>query len=181
MKKRGLTKKQKIFCHEYILDWNATRAAKEAGYSEKTAAETGYENLRKPQIKAYIEEIQKNLEKEAGISPLRVLNEYSKLAFHSIADLHQSWIDRKDFEDLTDDQKACISEIHTRVVKRNIGTKEEPEIVNVEEIKVKLYDKGAALADIAKMLGYNEPDKHDHTVRPITGFNYVKPDDQADS
>jgi phage terminase small subunit len=63
-----LTEKQKIFCREYIFDWNGTRAAKAAGYSENTAAVIASENLNKPNIKAYIEEIQKDLEKIAGIS-----------------------------------------------------------------------------------------------------------------
>jgi len=38
-----LNDKQKRFCEEYVIDWNATRAAKVAGYSEKTAKEIGCE------------------------------------------------------------------------------------------------------------------------------------------
>lgn len=45
-----LNPKQQLFVDEYIIDFNATRAAKAAGYSESTAAEMGYENLRKPHI-----------------------------------------------------------------------------------------------------------------------------------
>ena len=45
-----LTAKQERFVAEYLIDLNATQAAIRAGYSVKTAAETGYENLRKPQI-----------------------------------------------------------------------------------------------------------------------------------
>jgi phage terminase small subunit len=47
-----LTEKQKIFCREYIFDWNGTRAAKVAGYSENTAAVIASENLTKPYIQA---------------------------------------------------------------------------------------------------------------------------------
>ena len=50
-----LTAKQQRFCDEYLIDLNATQAAIRAGYSEKTAYKTGAENLRKPQIKFYIE------------------------------------------------------------------------------------------------------------------------------
>ena len=35
-----LTDKQKIFCKEYIKDFNATRAAIAAGYSKKGARQT---------------------------------------------------------------------------------------------------------------------------------------------
>lgn len=52
----ALNKRQKLFVNYYLKSWNATEAAKLAGYSEKTAASIGYENLRKPEIKAYIHE-----------------------------------------------------------------------------------------------------------------------------
>lgn len=45
-----LTPKQKAFADYYIECENATEAAKKAGYSEKTANITGFENLRKPNI-----------------------------------------------------------------------------------------------------------------------------------
>ncbi len=50
-----LTPKQERFVEEYLIDSNATAAAKRAGYSKKTAKETGYENLTKPHIAAAIE------------------------------------------------------------------------------------------------------------------------------
>lgn len=59
-----LTEKQKRFIDYYIETGNATEAARRAGYSEKTAAETGYENLRKPNIKNYIDKRLKQLEDE---------------------------------------------------------------------------------------------------------------------
>lgn len=171
-KLKPLTEKQKIFCREYIFDWNGSRAARVAGYSEKTAKEIASENLTKPNIKAYIKDIQNNLEEVSGISKLRVLKEYEKLAFSSIAHLHETWIDRKDFEKLTDDQKACISEINTRIVKKNIGSSEIPEIVDVESIQVKLYDKSKALDSIKKMLGHDAVEQIDITSKgeQITGM-----------
>ncbi|MCH4984920.1 terminase small subunit [Macrococcoides goetzii] len=51
-----LTERQRRFADEYIISGNATQAAIKAGYSEKTAAITGYENLRKPNISEYIDE-----------------------------------------------------------------------------------------------------------------------------
>ena len=49
-----LTVKQQIFVDEYIIDFNATRAAIAAGYSEKTASRMGSENLSKPVIQEAI-------------------------------------------------------------------------------------------------------------------------------
>lgn len=49
-----LTAKQQRFCDEYLIDANATASAIRAGYSAKTAAAIGAENLIKPNIKNYI-------------------------------------------------------------------------------------------------------------------------------
>lgn len=157
-----MTEKQRIFCREYILDWNATQAAIRAGYSEKTANIIGHENLAKPNIKKYIEEIQDNLAEVAGISQLMVLNEHKKIALSSIAHLHNTWIERKDFEDLTSDQKACISEIVTQIKQFE---SDERGVYEVEFVKIKLYDKQRALEAISKMLGYEAPKKIDHTSK----------------
>lgn len=51
-----MTKKQKRFAEEYLVDCNATQAAIRAGYSEKTANEQGARLLAKVSIKAYIDE-----------------------------------------------------------------------------------------------------------------------------
>ena len=51
-----LTIKQQRFADEYIISGNATEAAIKAGYSKKTAAVIGNENLIKPYIKKYIDE-----------------------------------------------------------------------------------------------------------------------------
>ena len=52
-----LSPKQKLFCEEYAKTKNATRSAINAGYSEKTAKEMGYENLTKPHIQEYLNEL----------------------------------------------------------------------------------------------------------------------------
>lgn len=53
---KELTVKQQRFIEEYCIDFNATAAAKRAGYSEKTAEVIGFENLRKPKLAAAIKE-----------------------------------------------------------------------------------------------------------------------------
>lgn len=51
-----MREKQKKFCDEYLKDRNATQAAIRAGYSKKTAYSIGNENLKKPELKAYIKQ-----------------------------------------------------------------------------------------------------------------------------
>jgi phage terminase small subunit len=50
-----LTDKQRVFVFEYLTCWNATEAARRAGYSEESARQIAAENLSKPYIKAEIE------------------------------------------------------------------------------------------------------------------------------
>ena len=49
-----LTWKQRAFCREYAVDFNATRAATAAGYSERSAQQIGSQNLRKPAVQERI-------------------------------------------------------------------------------------------------------------------------------
>jgi phage terminase small subunit len=159
---KELNSKQKKFCEEYIFDFNGTRAAKAAGYSAATAYSIASENLRKPEVKAYIEELESDLARIAGISRLRVLKEHEKLAFSSIAHLHNTWIQRKEFEQLTDDQNACIAEISTQT-RREQKPGQPAEII--EFVKVKLYDKQKSLDAINKMLGFDAAQKIDLTSK----------------
>lgn len=155
----GLNKKQRGFCKSYVFDWNATRAYQEnyPDSSYEAAMSSSCELLRNPKIEEYIEFIQKDLAKLNGISQSKVLQEHMKLAFNSIAHLHNTWIERKEFESLTEDQKACISEISTQTRIRKISE----ELISVDFVKIKLYDKQKALDSISKMLGYDAAVKLD--------------------
>jgi phage terminase small subunit len=163
--KLELTEKQKAFCKEYIFDWNATRsylAAYPNVNNADTAGAAASRLLGNVKIQAYITEIQCNLEKLAGLSRLKVINEHMKLAFSSIAHLHNTWIKRKEFEYLTEDQKACIAEIDSKVKTEYAFDPDNPKEkkpLEVEYVRVKLYDKQKALDSISKMLGYDAPSK----------------------
>ena len=57
-----LTERQKRFVDEYVITGNASMAARNAGYSERTAFRTGQENMQKPAIKAAIDAKLKEIE-----------------------------------------------------------------------------------------------------------------------
>lgn len=155
--KAKLTEKQRKFCHEWIVDFNATRAAKKAGYSEETAYSIGSENLSKPEIEQYIAFIRHNYEEESGVSKMRNLKELAKIAYTSIARLHNTWIERKDFKSLTDDQKSAIESIDTKTVTINF----DDQTKEVEYVKIKLFSKTDAIKTINEMMGYKEAEKVD--------------------
>jgi phage terminase small subunit len=68
----AFTAKQKLFIHEYAVDFNATQAALRAGYSPRTAYSIGNENLKKPEIKEEIRKIVKERIMEADETMARL-------------------------------------------------------------------------------------------------------------
>lgn len=159
--KRKLTPKEERFCYEYLAcGMNATKAAIRAGYSKKTAHVIGTENLKKPNIHTRIQYMKDNLAETAGITATMIAAEHAKIAFNSIAHLHNTWIELKEFNQLTDDQKACIQEISTKVMK----VKTYDGMTNdVEYVRIKLYDKQRALDSLTNLLGFNAPVKKEIT------------------
>lgn len=67
----GLTDKQRRFCEEYVVDWNATRAAIAAGYSEKTADVQGSRLLGNVKVAEYIDQCKTRTAQLAGISAVQ--------------------------------------------------------------------------------------------------------------
>lgn len=81
-----LTPKQKKFCEYYIQSGNASEAARKAGYKEKNAPFMGAENLKKPQIKSYINERVGKQDKELVADADEVLRFYSAVMRGEVKD-----------------------------------------------------------------------------------------------
>ena len=82
-----MTKKQKRFIEEYLIDLNATQAAIRAGYSSDTAYSIGNENMKKPEIKACIDKAMAERSRRTGVNADRVLMELAKVAFVNASDV----------------------------------------------------------------------------------------------
>ena len=82
-----MTKKQKRFIEEYLIDLNATQAAIRAGYSPDTAKSIGSENLTKPDIKAQIAKAMAERSRRTGVNADRVVMELAKIAFVNANDV----------------------------------------------------------------------------------------------
>ncbi|HBO1405639.1 terminase small subunit [Pseudomonas aeruginosa] len=100
----ALTKKQRLFVDEYLIDLNATQAAIRAGYSTRRATEIGYQLLQRSEvaqaIQAAMAERSKRTEVEADyvIRRLREIDEMDVLdileddgSFRSIRDWPRAW------------------------------------------------------------------------------------------
>ena len=136
----ALTKKQKLFVEQYLIDLNATQAAIRAGYSEKTAKDIGCENLAKPNIQIEIEKRMKARGQRTEITQDKVLQELAKIGFADVTDfvtIEDRIVQVKSTAEMSADKIGAIA-----------GIKE-----GANGIEIKLNDKGKALELIGRHLG----------------------------
>ena len=74
-----LTAKQQRFVEEYLVDLNASAAARRAGYSERTANRMACENLTKPDIASAVGEQRAKLAERAQRSADDVLRDIGRV------------------------------------------------------------------------------------------------------
>ena len=90
----GLTPKQYIFCKEYLVDMNATRAIIKAGYSEKSADTQGSRMLRNVKVRAYLDEMTAHRAEKLDITADKVLQEIANVAFFDIRNIFENNLKR---------------------------------------------------------------------------------------
>lgn len=159
-RKAGLTAKNRMFAHEYIIDLNAQAAAIRAGYSEKTAGAIGFELLNKPEVAALIEELKAARAERCEISADRVLNELAKIGFSDIrkavkwrsqlltsvqdpdtgeaAGVYTNTVELVNSSELDDETAAAISSVSQ---------------TDKGALKITFHDKKGALEQIGRHLG----------------------------
>jgi hypothetical protein len=167
-----LTDLQRRFAQEYAIDWNGTRAYKDAGYKVKTdaAAASGASRLlRNGKIKAYLDHLRNNIAEAAGISALWIAQHYKAQVEAGIDHIMTDWFSREEYADLPAHVKACIKKVET---KRDSYDREGKEVYT-EWVKVEFYDKQTALKALRDMIGADAPirSQHEHSSpggQPLT-------------
>jgi len=112
-----LTPKQKLFVQEYLIDQNATVAARRAGYSSKNADKIGSELLGKTRVSEAINsELTKKLNK-LDLKSENILKELSKIAFFDVSDVldydEQNGFKLKPIRLWSDSAKSSVKSIST--------------------------------------------------------------------
>lgn len=86
----ALTPKQERFVQEYLVDLNATAAAKRAGYSERRASELGYQLLRKTTVQAAIQMAIQDRSQRTGVTQDYVIEKLKTIADKQASDAPDS-------------------------------------------------------------------------------------------
>lgn len=150
METTELTEKQLIFAKEYLVSMNSTESAKKAGYSEKTAYSQGCRLLKNVKIKSYIDKSLKERASKLDITPNRILEELSHIAFFNISNIFDGST-LKEVADLPQSVTRAISSVKSRVEKTDGETFSEV-------MEIKSNDKLKALEMLMKHLGMYEAD-----------------------
>ena len=152
----ALTLKQTLFVAEYLLHFNATRAALAAGYSPKTARYIGFENLTKPHIQAALEAAI-----EARMERLQMSQDD---VLHELAILGMSNEDNYLIDD--EGNLSLKPGVHTDALRAIAGF--DRTVTYTEDgsprvhVKLRLWNKPAALTLMARHLGMLH-DKIEHS------------------
>lgn len=149
-----LPSKQARFVEEYLLDLNASRAAAAAGYSARSAGQTGWRLLSLPHVRAAVEEGRRRLAERTEITLDRVMREYARIGFSDIRKAVR-WRDGEPAvvtasDELDDATAAAVAEISQ---------------TEKGALRVKLHDKKGALDSMARLLG-GFAEKHEPADKP---------------
>lgn len=153
---KKLTEKQERFCQAYLIDFNATKAAKEAGYSHETAYSIGHENLSKPEIQVRINELRISMGKSFNVTRERIAQELARIGFSDIRELFNEDGSLKPPNEWPDDLAATVASIETDELFQGVGRDREQ--IGFTK-KVKVWEKVKALEALCKLIGYNAPEK----------------------
>ena len=134
-----LNQRQILFVAHYLICWNASEAARKAGYSAKTAYSIGWENLRKPEIKSLIQERMA----EYVMSANEALARLSQMASGNLIDVLNT-DDEFDFELARDKGMTHL----VKKIKRRQFTDKDGN--TTRDTEVELYDAQSALITLAK-------------------------------
>lgn len=74
-----MTAKQKMFCQEYLVDLNATKACIRAGYSQRTADVQGPRLLGNVRVKHEIDALKAKREEKVGLTAEKVLKDIERV------------------------------------------------------------------------------------------------------
>lgn len=139
-----ITNRKRAFIEHYLAHWNASEAARLAGYSEKTAGSQGARLLKDVEIQKAITERLAELTATAD----EVKQRLTSHARGSMADF-------LDGERISIDQARTRGQLHLikkYKVTRRLEPGDEPR-ATIETIELDLYDSQSALEKIGRALG----------------------------
>lgn len=149
MKPGGVHQRRTRFIKEYLIDQNATRAAKAAGYSEKSAHAQGSRLLKHAEVRSQLETANTKANSKMDLTVERVKQEIARLAYCDPAAFFNADGSCKQMGDLDEDSRRAIAGFE--MAELFTGNGEDRGLAGYVK-KFKLADKGRALELAARHL-----------------------------
>lgn len=148
-----LTDKQRIFIAEYTKDFNATKAAREAGYSTPDVAAWKLLDARlHPLVANAIRQVLEERRKACEIEARQLVLELAKIAFFNPKNMLDDKGNVLPLNEMPDEVAAVIREIHiSHNITRGKDRRDKP--IRHRVVQVKFHDKLNALRQLALHLG----------------------------
>jgi phage terminase small subunit len=149
--------RQQLFIQEYVVDLNATKAAKRAGYSKKTAYSQGQRLLKNVEIQKRIQGILTKRSERLEITADMWLRELwligrSDLKNYLDIDPDTGAIRAKRFDEMPEGTSRALEAIkENRVIKEDTDGKKS---TVYDKVEFKLHSKNQALEMVGKHLGF---------------------------
>lgn len=150
-----LTGKRRLFADEYLKDFNATQAAVRAGYSPKTARSQGQRLLTCVDIQEALSAVQARHTTAAILTYEQACEILTRKAIGTVAD-YRTPDGRIDEEALRTRNPEAVQALDMV----QAGSDDAPALVT----KFRLCDSIRAVELLAKLRGWNAPEKHEHAV-----------------
>jgi hypothetical protein len=159
---RPLNPMQLLFVEAYLVDKNATHAAKAAGYSAKTAYAQGHSLLKHPEVKTLIaaglkkeEERLRKKAMERGITKERWLRELELIGFANMDDY--ATVEKSSFANGKDGEEYYVPHVVPKLTAsrhRSYGRAIKKLSETKNGIGIELHSKQSALELIGKHYGW---------------------------
>ena len=154
----NLTDKQIIFCHEYVIDMNATRAylaAYPSCRSKESAWAAASRSLGNVKVQKYLEFLREERKKKLEITEERVLAEYAKIAFYNALDV---FTEDGSLKSIPMIDRHLGAAIHGLKIKNIAAVYDISECIQTHIHEIKFQPKDKALEALSKHLGLFEKD-----------------------
>lgn len=153
-----MNEREKRFCQEYLIDLDATNAARRAGYADSTARNAACwisgAKPRKPKLRAEIDRLIAERSRRTGVNADRVLRELARIAFANVTDvLDDDGVNVR--RDISRDDSAALAKIHRK------------QTANGLDCEVRMHDKNRALEMLGKHLGMFADNLRVQQLQPV--------------
>jgi phage terminase small subunit len=158
--------KYELFALGIYKGKSATQAAKDAGYSKKTAGSRGHQLLKIIEIQGRIAELFQKTENQAILSKQQLAEMYTRMLKTLHSDFLTMSADGVWFHDIGEEtlKQEALRKVKTRIFTEKHGRGESQTITEKQFDEIELESKVSVGQALAKLMGYDAPNQHNVDV-----------------